>query len=434
VLAAQRASEFMRELAGGEIAAGIADAYPLQRLAKHIDLPPGDVERVLGIALSRQRIVEVLESLGFTCDAGCEAEPIRVTVPYYRLDVEIVADLIEEVARVVGYDKIPSTLLREELPPQRRNLALEREQRVRDILVGCGLTEVITYSMTNLDSVARLDPAHTPVDAEAYVRLANPLTPEREYMRRTLMNSLLETLRDNLRFTNRVVLFELARVYLPQPGQELPDEPRRLCIAMSGPRRPATWSGSDSESLDLFDLKGVLETLCGHLHLTDCTYAPAEYTTFQTGRAARLLVGDTDVGVLGEVASLVRDNLDIPTQCVCLAELDVEALLAQVPASYRQEPTSRFPAVTQDLALVVDEGVPAAQVHAAIVRAGGRLLHKAELFDVYRGAQVPAGKKSLAYALAFQAPDRTLTDEEVSKQQARILRVLEKELGAQLRA
>jgi len=159
-----------------------------------------------------------------------------------------------------------------------------------------------------------------------------------------------------------------------------------------------------------------------------------EHATFQTGRAARLLAGGTDVGVLGEVAALVRDNFNIPAQRVCLAELDVEALLAQAPPSYRQETTSRFPAVTQDLALVVDEGVPAAQVHAAIVRAGGRLLKNAELFDVYRGAQVPAGKKSLAYALTFQAPDRTLTDEEVSKQQTRILRVLEKELGAQLRA
>ena len=434
VLAAQRASEFMRELARGEIALGIADAYPLPKPVKHVNLPPADIERVLGIALSRQRIVEVLESLDFTCDAGREDEPIHVTVPYYRLDVEIVADLIEEVARVTGYDKIPSTLLREELPPQRRNLSLEREQRVRDILVGCGLTEVITYSLTNLDSVARLDPARQPVDAEAYVRIANPLTPEREYMRRTLMNALLETLRDNLRFTDRVAIFELARVYLPQPSQELPDEPRRLCIAMSGPRRPTTWSGADAEPLDFFDLKGLLETLCGHLHLKDCAYVSTEHATFQTGRAARLLAGGTDVGVLGEVATLVRDNFNIPAQRVCLAELDVEALLAQAPPSYRQEATSRFPAVTQDLALVVGEGVPAAQVHAAIVRAGGRLLKNAELFDVYRGAQVPAGKKSLAYALTFQAPDRTLTDEEVSKQQTRILRVLEKELGAQLRA
>lgn len=442
VIAARRASEYMRQLAGGVIAEGIADAYPVKPAVKTIDLEPTEVKRLLGIKVSRQRIVEILESLGFTCEPGKGSAPIRVTVPYYRLDVDIPADLVEEVARIIGYDKIPDTLLRDELPPQRRNVSLEGEQHVRDVLVGSGLAEVITYSLTNLESVARLDPLREEVDPAAYIRIANPLTSEREYMRRTLMNSLLETLRDNLRFTDRVSIFEVARVYLPQAGQalrpgsgqELPDEPRRLGIVMSGPRRPVTWTGATSELLDFYDLKGVVETLLDRLLLTDRAFVPTEHPTFQSGRVAKLLVGGVELGVLGEVHPLVRDNFDLPAQRVCLLEFDLEALLVQVPSSHYYQPLSRFPAVTRDLALVVDAGLPAGAVRDAIAKAGGKLLQKIELFDVYRGAPIPPGEKSLAYTLTYQAIDRTLTDEEVNRLQSRIQKRLEKELGATLRA
>ncbi len=434
VIAARRASEYMRQLAGGVIADGIADAYPVKPAAKTIALAAAEAERLLGIKLSRQRIVEILESLGFTCEPGKRAAPIHVTVPYYRLDVEIAADLVEEVARIYGYDEIPDTLLRDELPPQRRNLALEGEQRVRALLVGSGLAEVITYSLTNLQSVAKLDPTQEAVDAANYIRLANPLTSEREYMRRTLMNSLLETLRDNLRFNDRVDIFEIARVYLPQPDQELPDEPRRLGIAMSGPRHDAHWTGASDETLDFYDLKGVVETLLDRLRVGDCTFAPTEHPTFQNGRAATVSVGGTEIGVLGEVHPLVRENFDLPEQRVCLLEIDLEALLAQVPSVYYYQAVSRFPAAVRDLALIVEESVPAVQVRDAMAKAGGKLLQKVELFDVYRGEQIPPGKKSLAYTLTYQAVDRTLTDEEVNRLQTRLQKKLERELGAQLRA
>jgi phenylalanyl-tRNA synthetase beta chain len=453
VLAAQRASELMRQLAGGTVAAGIADAYPVKPKTRTVDLLPTEVQRLLGVPVSRREIVESLQALGFLCaryspvgssppgangvpplgGAGTDPAPIHVTVPYYRLDVEIPADLVEEVARMIGYDKIPDTLLRDELPPQRRNLALEAEERVRDLLVGCGLSEVITYSMTNLESVAKLDPTGKPVDAAEYIRLANPLTAEREYMRRTLTNSLLETLRDNLRFTERVTVFEIAHVYLPQPGQELPAEPRRVGIAMSGPRQLTQWTGKSDESLDFYDLKGIVETLLSRLRVTAYSFVPTDHPTFQSGRVARLLIGETGIGVLGEVDPLVRDQFDLPAQRVCLLELDLDALLACASSSYHYEPPSRFPAVTQDLALVVDESTPAVQVRDAMVKAGGRLLQKVELFDIYHGTQIPPGKKGLAYTLSFQAPDRTLTDDDANRLQARILRTLEKELGAQLR-
>ena len=440
VIAARRASEYMRQLSGGVIAQGIADAYAVKSAVKTIDLAPGEVERLLGIKVSRKRIVQILESLGFSCEPGRGSAPIRVTVPYYRLDASIPADLVEEVARIIGYDKIPDTLLSDELPPQRRNLALEGEQRVRDILAGSGLAEVITYSLTNLESVSKLDPTRAAVDPAAYIRIANPLTTEREYMRRTLKNSLLEALRDNLRYTGRVAIFEIARVYFPQEGQELPEEPRRLGIVMSGPRRPASWAGATDELLDFYDLKGIVETLLDRLRLTDYTFAPTEHPTFQSGRVAKLLVqsegqglGGVEIGVLGEVHPLVLESFGLPAQHVCLAEFDLEALLAQVPAVHRYRPLSRFPEVTRDLAVVVNEGLAAEQVRETIAKAGGKLLYRIELFDVYRGKQIPVGKKSLAYALTYRAMDRTLTDSEVNRLQKRIQNTLHKELGATLR-
>ena len=436
VLAATRATELMRQLAGGTIAAGVADAYPVKPAARIIDLPPNEAERLLGVPMSRSRIVESLSALGFECAPGTDGQPIRVTVPYYRLDVEIPADLVEEVARMIGYDQIPATLLRDELPPQRHNAALEAELKVHDILLGCGLTEVITYSLTNLESVARLDPTGPAPDPSDYIRLANPLTPEREYLRQTLMNSLLETLRDNLRFTPRVSIFEVARVYLPVSEQGLPSEPRRVGIVMSGPRQQKHWSEPSPASVDYFDLKGVIETLLRRLRISEYAFQPLESPTYQSGRVARLVLapGDVDAGILGEVNPAVRERFDLPAQRVCLAELDMEALLKRSPALYRYETVGRFPATTQDLAVVVNEAVPAQQVRGCIERAGGRLLRSVELFDIYRGEQIPQGKKSLAYRLQYQAPDRTLTDDEVARQHGRIQRALETELEAQLRA
>ena len=434
VIAARRASELMRQFAGGTIAQGVADTYPRPPRAKTIDFRTLEVQRLLGIDVSHERVVEILESLEFKCQPGGEPETLRVTVPYYRLDVDIPADLVEEVARVVGYERIPETLLSDELPPQRRNAPLQGELRVRDILAACGLTEVITYSLTNLESVARLHPAREAPDPQAYIRLANPLSADREFMRRTLMNALLETMADNLRFVERVAIFEIARVYLPQPGQELPDEPRRLAVAMSGPRHAVSWTPTMEGEIDFYDLKGVVEALLDRLNLTERAFEPTDHATFQEGRVARLLVAGQEVGLLGEVHPLVRENFGLPAQRVCLAEFDLDAILSQVPDVQYYEPLSRFPAVTRDLALVVDAGLSAVQVREAIGRAGGKLLQKVELFDVYRGEQLPPDKKSLAYALTYQADDRTLTDEEVNRLQDRIQKKLKGKLGATLRS
>jgi len=436
--AVTRATELKRQLAGGVIAQGIADAYPVSQKTVTVEITPTEVERIMGIAVERDEIVRILESLEFRVRTveGDEAR-LLVTVPDHRLDVEFPADLIEEVARVYGYDKIPTTLMSDELPPQRQNPALEGEEWVRDILAGCGLTEVITYSLTNLESVGKLDLDEAELRGENYIRLANPLTSEREYMRRTLVNHLLETLRDNLRFTDRVAIFEVSQVYLPKEGELLPDEPRRLGIVMSGPQLAQSWLAASAEAMDFYDLKGMIETMLTRLGIAGYTFGPTEHPTLHPGRTAELrlpAMSDKPLAILGEVHPLAREAFDLPDQPVCLAEFDLEALLAQAQAVRSMQPISRFPPVVEDLAIVVSEEMPAQRVQEVIAQAGGELLTQVTLFDVWRGGQVPAGKKSLAYALTYQGQDHTLGPDEVNRVRERILQQLAEELGAELRA
>jgi phenylalanyl-tRNA synthetase beta chain len=443
--AGRRASELMRVLGGGTIAPGMVDAYPVKPKPVVIVLTTEEVERNLGMRFGIDEIQSILESLEFACEP-VEGQPqaLRVTVPDHRLDCEYPADLIEEVSRIYGYDRIPVTEMADRLPPQRTNRSLDLEEEVRNILVGCGLQETVTYSLTNLEREASLRPGKTAADlaVDTYVVLANPISQDRSVMRHHLLTNALETAAMNLRFTDRIETFEVGKVFVLEPGQELPDEPRRLSIVVTGPREGRHWlagNGQDSaagtgQGFDFYDLKGIVEALVQRLHIDGAIFEPAEHPTFQPGRTARLRVGDAEIGYLGEVHPRVREAFELPAQRVTAAELDLETLLTLVPETWLVEPISPYPAVLQDLAVVVDESVPAGAVEEMIAASGGFLLKEVKLFDVYRGEPVPAGKKSLAFALTFQAPDKTLRDEIASKQVQRILGRLKKELGAALRS
>jgi phenylalanyl-tRNA synthetase beta chain len=434
VVALRRAAELMRELAGGTVAQGFADAYPIVRVPPIIDLKVSEVRRWLGIELTPAEVARMLRSLGFSCEiVPGEGPMVRTTVPSFRLDVTIAADLLEEVARVYGYDRLPTTLMEEEMPAPLGNPDLELEERVRDILVGCGLTETIAYSLTNLESVAKLSVERSMPDPERYLKVTNPLSREHEYLRQTLMNTTLETLASNLRFVDRVAIFEIAHLYLPKEGQVLPEEPRYLSIALSGPRVDKSWLAGQGSQFDFYDLKGIVETLCARLGVLEATFTPTQHPTLQPGRAASLIVDGQAIGVFGEVHPLVRENHDLPEQCVCLLELNLEKLLAASRPVAQVKPISRMPVLKEDLAIVVDEELPSDRLLAAIREAGGALLADVVLFDVYRGEQVGAGKRSLAFSLTFQAPDKTLTSEETARQRERIVKRLTQEFGAQIR-
>jgi phenylalanyl-tRNA synthetase beta chain len=440
-LVQRRVLGLLRQVAGGTVAQGIVDAYPRPWQLAVLDLAPQEVRRIVGITLSASEIADLLRPLGFGCElAESGGLAVRVYVPSFRQDVTILADLCEEVARMYGYDRIPSTLLRDEMPRPVGNPELETHEDIRDLLAGCGLNEAMTYSLTDMDSVAALEGPEAAA-AERFVKLANPSAPERAYLRQSLLTTLVEALAANLRERERSALFELGRVYLPREGQTLPDEPNRLAIVMGGRRSPSSWHGDDPAPLDFFDLKGVVEVLLARLSLdTLVRYVPlSDDPRFHPGRAAAVVVKEDktinsiSLGVFGELHPAVRDRLGIGAPRALAGEFDLDALVAlRRPTDFH--PLSRYPAIVQDLAVVVDRGVPAARVAESIRKYGGALLESLDLFDVYEGPQIGPDKRSLAYRLAFRVQDRSLSDTDVSKVRTKIIKGLEFELKASIRS
>jgi len=280
-------------------------------------------------------------------------------------------------------------------------------------------------------------PPGTRADDRPYLELANPISAERTHLRHTLLASLLDDVASNLRHHATVSIFEINKVYLVGEDGPLPDEPRRLAIALTGPREPESWKGGDTAPMDFYDLKGIIEAVIGALHLETVRCEPSDHPAYHPGRAAKLIVGDQTVGSFGEIHPLVREAFDLSaqqTQPVMAAELDYEALVKHAQQMYRVSDVPRYPAVTEDLAVIVNNDVPAETLRGAIADSGSALLRSVALFDVFKGEQIGSGRKSLAWRLTYQADDRTLTDAEVAKLRAGIIRHLQDTLGAALRA
>ncbi len=450
VKAAARAAHLMAELGGGTVVPVVGDVYPGRQPERVIEFDPSYAARILGVEVPKDEIIRILTSLEFQVSEsgvsgaadGQAAETLSITVPSHRLDATQPVDLVEELGRIWGYDRFPASLMRDELPPQRTNLRLTGAERVRDLLVGCGLDEVITYSLVNIEDDGKLQPQGAAPDPSKYLRVLNPISAERPYLRRTLLPSLLHTTRENLRFLDHVTMFEVGAVYLPVEGQKLPDEPRRLGVVMTGPRENRSWmANQDRTGMGFYELKGVVETLLSGLGLAG-TFKPCATSAdsselegaFHPGRCAQVIVEDAVIGAMGELHPLVREAFDLPEQPVCMLEFDLDTLLAAREGALRMTSISAHPPVYEDLAVVVDESVPAVRVQDLIAQTGAPLVRSVLLFDVYRGEQLGAGRKSLAYRLTYQADDRTLTDREVAKLRGKIVRRLAQELEATLRS
>jgi phenylalanyl-tRNA synthetase beta chain len=343
------------------------------------------------------------------------------------------ADLLEEVTRVYGYDRIPETQIADAIPPQYGNPEVAREHSLKGLLVNLGLQEVVTYRQTSPEKEARILPPDVPGDQEEHVHLANPIASDKVVMRRSLLAGLLEILEHNLRFRERIAVFEIGPVFLPLQGQALPEERAKLAIAMTGPREPSTWKQSDRGPMDFYDLKGVLEALVGGLHLSEARFVPALVPTYHPGKSARLLLDGDVVGDMGVLHPLVQARFELSETPVLAARLDLALLFQAMPARREVQAYSTYPPVLEDLAFVVDEQVTAGELESAMLEAGGDLLTEVRLFDLFRGSQVGEGKKSLAYALTYQAPDRTLTDAEVEGIRARIVSHVKGVCGGELR-
>ncbi|KPJ51401.1 MAG: hypothetical protein AMJ38_00630 [Dehalococcoidia bacterium DG_22] len=422
----RRAVRLMVELAGGRAAEGIIDVYPGKRRETRITVTQERLRRVLGIQLPTPQVRQTLISLGFGC-RWVPPDRYVVRVPYWRTDVRIPDDVAEELARIIGYDELPITTLSGAIPPAQPQPPRELRERVRDILAAAGMQEVITYSLTNLESLAKVLPPEE-LRQRPPLQVANPMSHEQEYLRTTLRASLLETLASNLRHhQGRIALFEVARVYLPRP-EELPQEVESLAGVVTGDR-PDRWGQPAGEAVDLYDAKAYLGFLFDRLGLA-ISYQDGEDSALVPGRTAEARLDDQSVGLVGQVHPEVAAAFDIE-QDVYLFEVNLETLVPQVGKPRLYQPLSRFPAVEEDIAIVVEEGVTAAQVQVIIETFP--LVQRAALFDVYTGPPVPAGKKSLAYSIAYQSLDHTLSDAEVNRERRRILDRLKGQVGAVLR-
>ncbi len=432
-LGLKRCLYWMAAWSGGKVAPGMVDVYPLPPADPVVEITPGDVKRILGIDLSTGEIVEMLERLEFKCEH--RDGKILAQTPPFRMDIGEgvvgVADIMEEVARLYGFDRIPETRMADTLPPQRGNPTLEAEERVRDILAALGLQEIITHRMTAPENENRLLPKGVPNPGLDYVYLSNPIAPEKRVMRRSLMSSVLNVVERNARLSDSLTFFEVGPVFIPKPD-DLPEEPHRLAIALTGRRYTPAWDTNLGVKMDFYDLKGLVEALMSELHL-DVTYAPAEHPSFHPGKCASVLLGDSALGVFGELHPLVAENYDFVAP-VLAADFDLEAVLRAAPVGYPTNPVSEFPPVLEDIAVIVDETLPADRVEGLIRQTGGKMLSNVQLFDVFRGEQVGAGKKSLAYNLVYQSFEGTLTDKDAAQIRNRIVRRLENELGAKLRS
>ena len=485
-LGARRAAELMRQHAGGRVVPGLVDAYPAPQPPRVLYTTASDTRRLLGLDLSLDEIAGALRQLDFaveqvdeiaagkngvadadatfalkreTDERGNQEPLLACTAPWYRLDMRYPADLTEEVARMVGYDRIGTTLIDDVLPPQRRSPLLETEGRIREVLVGLGLQETVNYPLTTVENHLKLVAGGSQgegkdvgqasggadfADAEGFITLVNPVTPERQHMRRSLLVSALENLARNLRFADRLAAFEVGRIYLPEEKSQtnidaLPLEERHLSLVLTGPRRQPDFhtngSGSSENVFDFFDLKGVAETLLARLGFdaNELEFRAKPNTSTFGPRCAELLLDGKVVGLLGELHPNVRSAFGLPDGRVCVADLRIEPLVRPDWRVSPMQPISDYPPVIEDLAFVVDEAVTAAAVRAAIADAGGELLTNVELFDIYRGEPLSPATKSMAHRLTYQSTERSLSEKEITKLRQRIIRSVEKAVDGQLR-
>jgi phenylalanyl-tRNA synthetase beta chain len=433
--ASRRTVALLAQIAGGASPADIVDVYPGQMEPRRILVHEDEIGGLLGHTYSRELVTRVLTSLDFA------VEPIdgklAVTVPGHRPDVEARADLAEEIARITGYDEIPTTMPTGAPPEPYVEPLLVAGEQAKDVLVASGLREVKTYSLVAPGSDARLhlDDATTnettaPGDGLA---LHNFLSTDISVLRTTLLPSLLDTARATLRNRERVAIFEIARVYLP-PLNPLPTERMRLGIVLTGPAVPVAWN-APARPVDFFDLKGAIDEVLGRFNISG-RYARAQAEAFHPGRCAALCVGGGDavaVGYVGQVHPSIAERFDLEDREVYVAELDFDTLIEHGLGQPQLEPLARFPALDRDLALVLDRDVSHRSVADTIEETGGALLERVALFDLYQGPQVPSGKRSLAYTLRFRAPDRTLTDGEADDAMSRIVSAVRSRFGAQVR-
>ena len=425
-IALARAVALLRDHAGAKLA-GTVDRYPRPRPRTLVRMPYGLVRKVLGIDIARDEAIHILERLGFS---GCtiERDILLAQPPVERTDIAIPHDLIEEIARIAGYDRLPARVPDGPLPLIETHPLEEFRERLRDALLELGLQETVSYSLIDPQWLGRLTPDATPIAPEP-LRIQNPTTASQSVARPTLRASVLDTARRNLRHRGGVALFEIAPVYLPRKA-DLPDERWTAAIVLAGSAQPDSWLGPGRDA-DLWDLKSVVSGALAKLRVGAVGEVQSGAPGLHPGRSERRGSADRDVMTWGQLDPRVADLWELPA-ATFVAELDVASLHGRV-APPRVVAPPRYPAAMRDLAIVLDEATAYAAVEEAIRAAGKALVESVSLLDVYRGPQVGPGKKSFAVRLVLRSSDGTLSEADVDRAARRIEGRLLHQLGATLR-
>jgi len=424
-IALARAIALLREHAGARLG-GVVDRYPRPRPRIEVQMRFADVRRIFGIDIERQQVVDVLERLGFTCAADGDALVARP--PVVRTDIGIAEDIVEEVGRIVGYDRLPPRIPDGALPLAEPHPLEAFRERLRDALVAMGLQETVSYSLIDPAWLGRLTADGAPIAPEP-LRVTNPTTHAQSVARPTIRPSLLDIARRNIRHRGGLGVFEIAPAYLPRRA-DLPEERWTAAILLSGEAAPQSWLGAKRD-VDLWDLKAILSGVLDRLRIPQAgtgETAPG----LHPGRSERRMIDGRPAITWGQLDPRVAEVWEIPA-ATFVAELDVAALLA-LAEPVRATPPSRYPPAIRDVAVVVDDATPYAAVERAVHAAGKDLVESVALLDLYRGPQVGTGKKSFAVRLVLRSEAGTLTDADVDRVQKRLEGRLLHELGATIRS
>lgn len=417
VPAVERACELVEMLGCGEIVGGMIDVKGNIKAPTVLAFRPEKINAFLGIDISKEEMAEYLTAIEFKVDL----DKMEITAPTFRPDIEAEADIAEEIARFYGYNKIPTTLMSGEAVKGSYSPIQKFRKDLSSALIAQGMYETFTFTFTGTDDFDKLN---LPADSafRNAVKIRNPLGEDTSIMRTTTLASMMKSLSYNYNRKNEdVALFEISKVYIPTTKGELPNEPEKLSMGMYG------------NDVDFFVIKGTLEAAFEATSIKGITWKQiSDCPSLHPGRAAALYAGDTRIGIVGEVHPTVLSNFDIDVKCY-VAEIDIMGLFGCVDDNIKYKALPKFPAAERDIAVLVDKNVAVGDLEATMVKAGGEILESVRLFDVYEGDRIPEDKKSVAFAIAFRAADRSLSGDEVNKVFNKIVKDLEYKNGAQLR-
>lgn len=433
ITALDRAAQLMLELAGGKLAEGVIDVHPRPNPERVIQLSVKRTNRLLGTRLSQDEVGAYLKSVELDVEP-LDGDRLRVKPPTFRVDITRPEDLMEEVARLRGYDQIPTTHPVSHVVAGKTDKKLRVRDRLRQLIAGCGFSEIVTYSFIGRDACDQLL-LHGQDPRRQMVPILNPLTEDQTVMRSSLVPGLIATMYRNSKHRNEnLKIFELGKVFLHTAPDQLPEEIEMTSGLWTGAREPRTWHFEESK-VDFYDIKGVVEAVCTGLNITGVSFTPLPTTDFpylRPGRGAQIQAGNERLGAVGELSGEVLRNFGLKQVAYCF-DLNFDRLVDYVSEEKRAKPLPRFPATTRDMALILSNTVEAQAVLDFIEGMGQSLLEGVEIFDIYEGSPIPEGSKSIGLRFTYRSSERSLTDDEVNTIHETMTREVLEEFDAQLR-